>query len=53
MRDFKTKSVEEQARIEREKAEFERRKQQDFEEMLQGKIRQRERWTLKGLFKST
>jgi hypothetical protein len=38
--------------MEKEKAEFEKRKLKDFEEMLQGK-KESEKWTLKGIFKST
>jgi hypothetical protein len=45
------RAKEEQERYDREKAEFERRKQQDFEDMISGKKKKRDDMNLQELFK--
>jgi hypothetical protein len=45
------RDAEEQAKYDTQKAEFERRKQQDFEDMLSGKQKSRDEMNLQDLFK--
>ena len=51
LKDRELKNAEEQARVEKEKAEFEKKKQEEFEDMLGGKKR-KEDMNLQELFKT-